>query len=210
MPRFSVTVPAHRVQAYLPACLESVLSPSCPDLELIAVDDCSPDACGALADEFATRNATLAPDVLVVDHLLAVHTRRDRLPRAARTEFLGKSRAYYRRYRPLGTQVPPRSHARHALLRVGLHRTYGTLRLTSAMCRRAARQSVRLIRSARAVALRLHYRIQLRPTDPLLSVERFRTPPSHQGVPLPSSPTRPTPTRPHTWRPAGRPGRATS
>ncbi|MFF8596044.1 CDP-glycerol glycerophosphotransferase family protein [Streptomyces sp. NPDC015220] len=56
MPRFSVIVPAYRVQAYLPECLESVLSQSFTDFELIAVDDCSPDACGAIADEFAARD----------------------------------------------------------------------------------------------------------------------------------------------------------
>ncbi|MDN3297541.1 bifunctional glycosyltransferase family 2 protein/CDP-glycerol:glycerophosphate glycerophosphotransferase [Streptomyces ficellus] len=53
MPRFSVIVPAYKVQAYLHECLESVLSQSCGDLELIAVDDCSPDGCGAVIDEFA-------------------------------------------------------------------------------------------------------------------------------------------------------------
>ncbi|MFF4568725.1 CDP-glycerol glycerophosphotransferase family protein [Streptomyces sp. NPDC001410] len=57
MPRFSVIVPAYKVQAYLSECLDSVLSQSYPDLELIAVDDCSPDACGALIDEYAARDA---------------------------------------------------------------------------------------------------------------------------------------------------------
>lgn len=61
MPRFSVIVPAYKVQAYLHECLESVLSQSCPDLELIAVDDCSPDACGAIVDEFAARDARVRP-----------------------------------------------------------------------------------------------------------------------------------------------------
>jgi CDP-glycerol glycerophosphotransferase (TagB/SpsB family) len=56
VPRFSVIVPAYKVQAYLPACLESVLSQSYEDLELIAVDDRSPDACGEIADEFAARD----------------------------------------------------------------------------------------------------------------------------------------------------------
>ncbi|MET7735033.1 bifunctional glycosyltransferase family 2 protein/CDP-glycerol:glycerophosphate glycerophosphotransferase [Streptomyces sp. NPDC005402] len=56
MPRFSVIVPAYKVQAYLHACLESVLSQSYEDLELIAVDDCSPDACGEIVDEFAARD----------------------------------------------------------------------------------------------------------------------------------------------------------
>ncbi|GAB2846824.1 bifunctional glycosyltransferase family 2 protein/CDP-glycerol:glycerophosphate glycerophosphotransferase [Streptomyces deserti] len=57
MPRFSVIVPAYQVQAYLHECLESVLNQSYPDLELIAVDDRSPDACGAIIDEFAARDA---------------------------------------------------------------------------------------------------------------------------------------------------------
>ncbi|MFA3837093.1 bifunctional glycosyltransferase/CDP-glycerol:glycerophosphate glycerophosphotransferase [Streptomyces aureus] len=56
MPRFSVIVPVYKVQAYLHACLESVLEQSCSDLEVIAVDDCSPDASGAIADEFAARD----------------------------------------------------------------------------------------------------------------------------------------------------------
>ncbi|WP_392891422.1 CDP-glycerol glycerophosphotransferase family protein [Streptomyces sp. LN699] len=56
MPRFSVIVPAYKVQAYLRESLESVLSQSCRDLELIAVDDASPDACGALIDEYAARD----------------------------------------------------------------------------------------------------------------------------------------------------------
>ncbi|MCS0639178.1 bifunctional glycosyltransferase family 2 protein/CDP-glycerol:glycerophosphate glycerophosphotransferase [Streptomyces sp. LP05-1] len=69
MPRFSVIVPVHDVQAYLAACLESVLSQSCAgscqgtgcggpacDLELIVVDDCSPDGSGAVIDAFAARD----------------------------------------------------------------------------------------------------------------------------------------------------------
>ncbi|MER5601412.1 bifunctional glycosyltransferase family 2 protein/CDP-glycerol:glycerophosphate glycerophosphotransferase [Streptomyces sp. NPDC002265] len=56
MPRFSVIVPVYKVQAYLHECLQSVLSQSYADLELIAVDDCSPDACGAIIDEFAARD----------------------------------------------------------------------------------------------------------------------------------------------------------
>ncbi|MER6137423.1 bifunctional glycosyltransferase family 2 protein/CDP-glycerol:glycerophosphate glycerophosphotransferase [Streptomyces sp. NPDC001815] len=57
MPRFSVIVPAYQVQAYLHECMASVLEQSFTDLELIAVDDCSPDACGAIIDEFAARDA---------------------------------------------------------------------------------------------------------------------------------------------------------
>ncbi|MFE9096460.1 CDP-glycerol glycerophosphotransferase family protein [Streptomyces sp. NPDC007264] len=57
MPRFSVIVPAYKVQAYLHECLASVLEQSYADLEVIAVDDRSPDACGAIIDEFAARDS---------------------------------------------------------------------------------------------------------------------------------------------------------
>ncbi|RPF40883.1 CDP-glycerol:poly(glycerophosphate) glycerophosphotransferase [Streptomyces sp. Ag109_G2-6] len=56
VPRFSVIVPAYKVQAYLQESLDSVLSQSYPDLELIAVDDASPDACGSIIDEYAARD----------------------------------------------------------------------------------------------------------------------------------------------------------
>ncbi|GAA3827286.1 bifunctional glycosyltransferase family 2 protein/CDP-glycerol:glycerophosphate glycerophosphotransferase [Streptomyces coacervatus] len=352
MPRFSVIVPAYKVQAYLHECLESVLSQSYPDLELIAVDDCSPDSSGAIIDEFAerdprvrplhlaenqglgrARNAGLEqasgdylvfldgddtltphalrsiadrlketgePDVVVydyartfwsgeivrnvvadqlteqgpapfrledrpgllkllmvawnkayrrefveregfafppgyyedtpwtfpvlmaaesittldrvcvhyrqrrqgsilsttsrkhfdlfeqydrvfafldgrpqlarwrpvlfrrmVDHLTKVFSHRDRLPRGSRAEFLRKARAHYRRYRVPRTPVAG-SRLRHTLIRWGLHRTYRALQLAAAAHRRTAKLAVKLLRSVRSTALRLHYRIQLR------------------------------------------------
>ncbi|MDL5201894.1 bifunctional glycosyltransferase family 2 protein/CDP-glycerol:glycerophosphate glycerophosphotransferase [Streptomyces sp. ALI-76-A] len=352
MPRFSVIVPAYQVQAYLHECLESVLSQSYPDLELIAVDDRSPDACGAIIDEFAARDPrvrpvhlpenqglggarnagmreasgdylvfldgddTLTPDALraiadrlketdepdvlvydyartywsgrtvrnqaavrltergpapfrledrpgllhvlmvawnkayrrefveragfafppgyyedtpwtypvlmtaesiatldrvcvhyrqrrrgsilgttsrrhfdvfaqydrvfayierrpelarwrpvlfrrMVDHLLTVFARRERLPRECRAEFLRTARAHCRRYRAPGHPVPVRARLRHALVRLGLHRTYRALRLTAAGRRRCVRALVRVLGAGRSAALRLHYRVQL-------------------------------------------------
>lgn len=354
MPRFSVIVPAYKVQAYLHECLESVLGQSYPDLEVIAVDDCSPDACGALVDEFAARDArvrpvhlpenggvgrarnagvehatgdylvfldgddTLAPDALraiadrikeagdpdvvvydhahsfwtgervrspflgqlteqgpvpfrlddrpgllklplvawnkayrrefaereglafppgahadtpwtvpallaaesvatldrvcvhhrrprqpanalpvtdqgqfdiheqydrvfafvdarpelthwrpvlfrrMVDQLMSVLARTDRLPRGVRAEFLRKSRAHYRRYRTPGASVPLRVRLRHLLVRTGSYRTYRTVRLVSALRRHTTRLVKSLARSVRSAALRLHYRVQRR------------------------------------------------
>ncbi|MEU5833464.1 bifunctional glycosyltransferase family 2 protein/CDP-glycerol:glycerophosphate glycerophosphotransferase [Streptomyces diacarni] len=52
MPRFSVIVPVHQVQAYLHECLDSVLGQCFGDFELIAVDDHSPDACGEILDAY--------------------------------------------------------------------------------------------------------------------------------------------------------------
>ncbi len=61
VPRFSVIVPAYEVQAYLHDCLRSVLDQDFADLELIAVDDHSPDACGAIIDEAAARDPRVRP-----------------------------------------------------------------------------------------------------------------------------------------------------
>ncbi len=56
MPQISVIVPVYKVEAYLPACVESILGQSFSDLELILVDDGSPDSCGALCDAYAARD----------------------------------------------------------------------------------------------------------------------------------------------------------
>ncbi|MEY9969327.1 CDP-glycerol glycerophosphotransferase (TagB/SpsB family)/glycosyltransferase involved in cell wall biosynthesis [Streptacidiphilus sp. MAP12-16] len=53
MPRFSVIVPAYKVQSYLGECLDSVLEQSFGDFELVGVDDCSPDGCGEIFDAYA-------------------------------------------------------------------------------------------------------------------------------------------------------------
>ncbi|AZM61917.1 MULTISPECIES: bifunctional glycosyltransferase family 2 protein/CDP-glycerol:glycerophosphate glycerophosphotransferase [unclassified Streptomyces] len=56
MPRFSIIVPVHKVQGYLHACLDSVLGQSYRDIEVIAVDDRSPDGCGEILDGYAARD----------------------------------------------------------------------------------------------------------------------------------------------------------
>ncbi|NBM15762.1 bifunctional glycosyltransferase family 2 protein/CDP-glycerol:glycerophosphate glycerophosphotransferase [Streptomyces sp. GC420] len=53
MPRLTLVVPAYNVQGYLRECLDSVLQQDFTDFEIIAVDDCSPDASGAILDEYA-------------------------------------------------------------------------------------------------------------------------------------------------------------
>lgn len=55
-PLVSIVLPAYRVQAHLRECLDSIVGQSFTDFEVIAVDDCSPDACGAIMDEYAERD----------------------------------------------------------------------------------------------------------------------------------------------------------
>ncbi|MEU8762815.1 CDP-glycerol glycerophosphotransferase family protein [Streptomyces sp. NPDC048659] len=52
-PLFSIVVPTYKVQAFLRDCLDSVLEQSFRDYELLVVNDCSPDGCGEIIDEYA-------------------------------------------------------------------------------------------------------------------------------------------------------------
>lgn len=55
----TVVVAAHGVSAYLPACLDSVLADAPDDLQVIGVDDASPDDCGAILDDYASRDGRI-------------------------------------------------------------------------------------------------------------------------------------------------------
>lgn len=56
MPKLSVIVPVYNVEDYLPACIDSILGQTLEDLELILIDDGSPDGCGAICDAYARRD----------------------------------------------------------------------------------------------------------------------------------------------------------
>ena len=62
-PLISVIVPVYQVEPYLCKCVDSILSQTYPNLEVILVDDGSPDNCGAICDEYAA-----ADDRVVVIH----------------------------------------------------------------------------------------------------------------------------------------------
>jgi CDP-glycerol glycerophosphotransferase len=53
----SIVLPAYRVQGYLEECLDSILRQPFTDIEVIGVDDCSPDHTGEVLDEYAKRDA---------------------------------------------------------------------------------------------------------------------------------------------------------
>jgi glycosyltransferase involved in cell wall biosynthesis len=55
-PVVSVVVPAYGVEAYLPACLDSLLAQHLRSWEAIVVDDGSPDRCGEIAEAYAARD----------------------------------------------------------------------------------------------------------------------------------------------------------
>ncbi len=54
--RFSFVVPVYKVEEYLPQCIESIISNEEAELELILIDDGSPDNSGRICDEYAQRD----------------------------------------------------------------------------------------------------------------------------------------------------------
>ncbi|MEU4641992.1 bifunctional glycosyltransferase family 2 protein/CDP-glycerol:glycerophosphate glycerophosphotransferase [Micromonospora sp. NPDC023814] len=56
MTLISFVVPAFRVQGYLRECLDSILAQPVADIEVIGVDDCSPDDGGEILAEYAARD----------------------------------------------------------------------------------------------------------------------------------------------------------
>lgn len=55
----SVIIPVYKVEAYLTACVESVLAQTYEQFEIILVDDGSPDNCPAMCDGFAARDSRI-------------------------------------------------------------------------------------------------------------------------------------------------------
>ena len=53
MPRLSVIVPVYSAEKYIIKCLDSILSQTFTDFELLLVDDGSPDKCGEFCDKYA-------------------------------------------------------------------------------------------------------------------------------------------------------------
>lgn len=51
--KISIIVPVFKVELYLRQCIESIISQTYQDLEIILVDDGSPDKCPAICDEYA-------------------------------------------------------------------------------------------------------------------------------------------------------------
>ena len=55
MCKISIIVPVHNTEQYLPRCLDSILSQSFADFELLLIDDGSTDGSGLICDSYADR-----------------------------------------------------------------------------------------------------------------------------------------------------------
>lgn len=56
MPLISVIIPVYQVEPYLDKCVRSIVEQTYTNLEIILVDDGSPDRCGEICDEWAARD----------------------------------------------------------------------------------------------------------------------------------------------------------
>lgn len=59
LPLISVIVPIYKVEPFLRKCLDSIVHQSYHNLEIILVDDGSPDNCGAICDTYASQDARI-------------------------------------------------------------------------------------------------------------------------------------------------------
>ena len=54
-PNLSVIVPVYNVEPYIRRCLDSLVNQTYHDMEIIVIDDGSPDNCGVICDEYAAK-----------------------------------------------------------------------------------------------------------------------------------------------------------
>lgn len=57
--RFSIIVPVYKVEAFLTKCIQSIVGQSYSDIEVILVDDGSPDKCPEMCDEWAKKDSRI-------------------------------------------------------------------------------------------------------------------------------------------------------
>lgn len=57
MPEVSIIVPVYKVEPFIHRCVNSILSQTFSNFELILVDDGSPDNCPAICDDYATKDS---------------------------------------------------------------------------------------------------------------------------------------------------------
>ena len=58
-PKVSIIVPVYNVEKYIHRCVESLINQTLKDIEIILVDDESPDSCPSICDEYAQKDARI-------------------------------------------------------------------------------------------------------------------------------------------------------
>ena len=68
MYRVSVIIPIYKVEKYIERCAISLLEQTLPDIEIIFVDDCSPDDSMRLLDSVLLKYSDLFPNIKIIHH----------------------------------------------------------------------------------------------------------------------------------------------
>lgn len=63
-PKISIIVPIYNVEKHLPRCLDSIISQTLLDIEIICVNDCSSDNCQSILDHYVKND----PRIIVIQH----------------------------------------------------------------------------------------------------------------------------------------------
>lgn len=82
--KVSVIIPIYNVEPYLRQCLDSVVNQSYKNLEIILIDDGSPDNCGVICDEYAQQD----------ERIIVIHKENGGLS-AARNDGIAVSTGYW-------------------------------------------------------------------------------------------------------------------
>ena len=59
MSKISVIIPVYKVEKYLDKCIESVVNQTFTDLEIILIDDGSPDRCPEICEQWAKKDSRI-------------------------------------------------------------------------------------------------------------------------------------------------------
>lgn len=59
MQKISIIIPVYKVESYLSECLDSVIGQTYKNLEIILIDDGSPDNCGVICDKYAEEDSRI-------------------------------------------------------------------------------------------------------------------------------------------------------
>ena len=67
LPLISVIVPVYKVENYLDCCVQSIVNQTYSNLEIILIDDGSPDASGAMCDAWAEKDSRIRVKMCIRD-----------------------------------------------------------------------------------------------------------------------------------------------
>ena len=70
--KISIIVPVYKVEDYLERCIDSIVNQTYKNLEILLVDDGSPDNCGKICDEYAAKD----------DRIIVIHKQNEGVARA--------------------------------------------------------------------------------------------------------------------------------